>query len=62
MRWPGNVPVGRTDEQSVFSGADWLPTLCTITGTPFNAAEFDGEDISLAWLGKAVHVRTKPLL
>jgi N-acetylgalactosamine-6-sulfatase len=62
VRWPGRVPAGRTDEQSVLSGADWLPTLCTITGTPFNAAEFDGEDTSAAWLGKASHVRTKALL
>lgn len=62
VRWPGHVPAGRTDEQSVLSGADWLPTVCTITGTPFNAAEFDGEDTSAAWLGKAPHVRTKPLL
>lgn len=62
VRWPGHVPAGRTDEESVLSGADWLPTLCTITGTPVNAADFDGEDTSAAWLGKAVHVRKKPLL
>ena len=28
VRWPGHVPAGRVDEQSVISGADWLPTLC----------------------------------
>ena len=62
VRWPGHVPAGRTDEQSVISGVDWLPTLCAIAGVKLNAADFDGEDTSAAWLGKAPHVRTKPLL
>ena len=61
VRWPGHVPAGRTDTQSVVSGADWLPTLCAITGVKINEAEFDGEDVSAAWLGKETHVRTKPL-
>lgn len=61
VRWPGHVPAGRTDEQSVISGADFLPTLCAITGTKINANDFDGEDASDAWLGQAPHVRTKPL-
>lgn len=46
--------------QSIISGVDWLPTLCAITGVKINAAEFDGEDASAAWLGKAPHVRTRP--
>jgi N-acetylgalactosamine-6-sulfatase len=62
VRWPGYVPAGRVDERSVISGADWLPTLCALTGTKINAADFDGEDASAAWLGKGEHVRTKPLL
>jgi N-acetylgalactosamine-6-sulfatase len=61
VRWPGQVPAGRVDEQSVISGADWLPTLCAITGVKINDADFDGEDASAAWLGKGPHVRTKPL-
>ena len=61
VRWPGHVPAGRTDEQSVISGVDWLPTLCAIAGVEVDAADFDGEDVSAAWLGKAPHVRTKPL-
>jgi N-acetylgalactosamine-6-sulfatase len=61
VRWPGHVPAGRVDEQSVISGADWLPTLCAITDTKINAADFDGEDASDAWLGRT-HTRTKPLL
>ncbi len=62
VRWPGHVPAGRTDEQSVISGVDFLPTLCAITGVKINTNDFDGEDASTAWLGKAPHVRTKPLL
>lgn len=61
LRWPGHVPVGRTDNDSVLSGADWLPTLCNITGTPFNATDFDGEVATEAWLGQKPHVRAKPL-
>lgn len=61
VRWPGHVPAGRVDDKSVLSGADWLPTLCTITGVKINPADVDGEDTSAAWLGKAPHVRTKPL-
>ncbi len=59
-RWPAKVPAGRVDDQSVISGADWLPSLCAITGISINVADFDGEDSSKALLG-AVHVRTKPL-
>jgi N-acetylgalactosamine-6-sulfatase len=62
VRWPGHVPAGRTDEESVISGVDWLPTLCAITGVKINPRDFDGEDASAAWLGQAPHVRTKPLL
>ena len=62
VRWPGHVPAGCTDEQSVISGADWLPTLCAITGIKINPNDFDGEDASAAWLGQGPHVRTKPLL
>jgi arylsulfatase A-like enzyme len=61
IRWPGKVQAGRVDEKSVISGADWLPTLCSLTGIGINAADFDGEDASKAWLG-GEFTRTKPLL
>ncbi len=60
VRWPGHAPAGRVDETSVISGADWLPTLCALTGATINAADFDGEDASKAFLG-GFHERTKPL-
>jgi arylsulfatase A-like enzyme len=63
VRWPGHVPAHRVDEKSVIiSGADWLPTLCAITGVKINANDFDGQDASAAWFGKAEHVRAKPLM
>lgn len=62
VRWPGKVPAGRVDDESLLSGADWLPTLCSITGIKINDSEFDGEDTSAAWFGREIHVRQKPLL
>ncbi len=61
VRWPGRVPAGRVDDRSVISGADWLPTLCALAGVTIDAADFDGEDVSAAWLGEAPHARAKPL-
>ena len=62
IRWPGQVPSDRIDTDSVISGIDWLPTLCAITGVTIDLDDFDGEDVSAAWLGQQTHTRTKPLL
>ena len=61
IRWPGHVPEGRVEEKAVLSGADWLPTLCAITGVKIDAADFDGQDASAAWLGQEF-TRSKPLM
>jgi N-acetylgalactosamine-6-sulfatase len=61
IRWPGKVPAGRVDKNSVISGIDWLPTLCAITKATINETNFDGENVSAAWLGTD-HTRSKPLL
>lgn len=60
VRWPGVVAANAVNDQVVLSGADWLPTLCRIAGIKIHAADFDGEDASDAWKGKA-RERTKPL-
>ncbi len=61
VRWPGRVPAGQTDEKSVTSAVDILPTICKITGTDLPAnMKLDGEDVSDIWLGKP-RPRTKPL-
>jgi len=62
VRWPGVTPAGRVDQQSVLSGTDFLPTLCSLTGVKIDVADFDGEDASAAWLGKPPHVRSRQLL
>lgn len=62
LRWPGQIPAGRVDEQSVLSGIDYLPTLCALTGVEIDGANFDGENTLAAWLGKTVHTRARPLL
>lgn len=52
LRWPGHVAAKAVNDKSVVSGIDWLPTLCGITDTKINPADFDGEDVSGVWLGK----------
>jgi arylsulfatase A-like enzyme len=54
-RWPGHVPTGRVDDETVFAAVDLLPTLCAISGAvlPDDAA-LDGEDRSAALWGKGV--------
>lgn len=61
VRWPGHVPAGRVDQQSVLSAFDWLPTLCRLTSTKCDPSQLDGQDASSALLGKASLVRNKPL-
>ena len=60
VRWPGTVAAGAVNEKSILSGADWLPTLCTIAGVKIAAADFDGTDRSDVLKGKDGE-RTKPL-
>ena len=45
--WPRHVPAGRIDEESIVTAVDFLPTLCTLTGSelPPNY-QGDGEDVS----------------
>lgn len=62
VRWPGRVPAGRVDADSVTSGIDWLPSLCALAGVDAGAADLDGEDVSGCWFGESTHVRTRPLL
>jgi N-acetylgalactosamine-6-sulfatase len=61
IRWPSHTPAGRVDRESVVSGIDWLPTLASLAGAKIDPADFEGEDISDAWLGK-MHARSRPLM
>ncbi len=52
VRWKGKVPAGRVDETTVSATVDFFPTFCAIAGVKAPDVEFDGEDLSAAYLGK----------
>jgi arylsulfatase A-like enzyme len=61
-RWPGHIPAGRVDEQTVIGAVDVLPTLAAIAHAKLpEGVAFDGENIIAALEGKPI-TRTKPLL
>lgn len=60
IRWPGKVPAGKVNSESVTSFVDWLPTLAAITGIEDLPTDLDGEDISDIWLGSD-RTTTRPL-
>jgi arylsulfatase A-like enzyme len=50
VRWPGHVPAGRVDTQSIVCGVDFLPTLCALGGAALpEGARLDGIDVSATW-------------
>ena len=52
VRWPGRVPGGRVDKQSILSATDLLPTLCVIAGATMpDTHPLDGIDASAIWRG-----------
>jgi arylsulfatase A-like enzyme len=59
-RWKGHIRGGRTDETSIVSTLDLLPTLCALSGVKPPPGEFDGENMSQALMGKP-RVRSKDL-
>jgi arylsulfatase A-like enzyme len=58
--WPGKIPAGRVDNETVMSGADLMPTLAALTGIRCEAPAIDGEDLSSAMRGQP-GVRQRPL-
>ncbi len=51
IRWPGNVPAGKINTDSITSALDWLPTLCRIADVPIDPTQFHGEDVLDIWMG-----------
>jgi N-acetylgalactosamine-6-sulfatase len=46
VRWPGEVPAGRVDTQSVVAGVDLMPTLCHLAGATLpRQYKPDGENV-----------------
>ncbi|WP_037246903.1 sulfatase family protein [Rhodopirellula baltica] len=61
VRWPGVVPAGKTDKQSVLTAVDLLPTFLEVAGVPLpNSYQPDGESALAAFKGSAIE-RTKPI-
>ncbi|MFY0627945.1 MAG: sulfatase-like hydrolase/transferase [Reichenbachiella sp.] len=53
VKWPGKVKSGAIDEETVFVGADFMPTVTSLTGVKVPNWGIDGQDISPAILGES---------
>jgi N-acetylgalactosamine-6-sulfatase len=59
LRWPGRVPAGRIENDSVVSAVDFLPTLAALSSTSLPVGlSHDGEDQSDVWFGASRPRRT----
>jgi arylsulfatase A-like enzyme len=59
--WPGRVPAGRVDTNTLLGAVDFLPTLAQLARAKVPAdISFDGEDASAVLLGQT-RARSKPL-
>jgi N-acetylgalactosamine-6-sulfatase len=60
--WPGNVPAGKVDDDSVVTAVDFLPTLCHLAGVDLpKSYAGDGEDITDILTAKS-RQRVKPIM
>ena len=60
VRWPGTVPAGVVNSNTVISTLDLLPTYCDLAGIPLPQAPFAGENMSDVLRG-STRSRTRPL-
>ena len=61
VRWPGHTPAGVTNERTVVTAVDLLPTLCAAAGVNLPGDyRGDGENLLDVFRGKAV-TRTRPI-
>lgn len=60
VRWKGKTPANRVDTETVFGGADWLPTVSELARVE-PPTEIQGEDLSDSFEGRSVE-RTRPLM
>jgi arylsulfatase A-like enzyme len=58
--WPGKIPAGRVDNETIMSGVDLMPTLAALAGIPCDVPGIDGEDLTAALLGGSAP-RQRPL-
>ena len=58
VRWPGKVPAGRVDTESVLTAQDVFPTLCAVAGAALPQEQsLDGIDVSAVWRGRPLQAR-----
>ena len=60
IRWPGTVPAGVVNSNTVVSTLDLLPTYCSFAGIALPNAPFAGEDMSDVFRG-STRSRRRPL-
>ena len=59
--WPGRIPAGRVDSNTVLAAVDFLPMLTKIAGAKMpDGIHFDGEQLNAAFFGQSLE-RSKPL-
>jgi arylsulfatase A-like enzyme len=61
VRWKGKVKAGHVNRSTVASTLDFFPTCCALAGIRPPSVEFDGEDLSRAFLGRS-QTRRRDLL
>ncbi|MDA9260350.1 sulfatase-like hydrolase/transferase [Puniceicoccaceae bacterium] len=61
VRWPGQIPMGKVDTESVWSAADWFPTVVSLAGLEMPTIPQSGENVSEILLGNTTE-RTKPIM
>ena len=61
VRWPGGVPAGAVNDETVVAGFDLFPTLCALAGVEPPEADLDGLDMNEAFLGGEPR-REQPLM
>lgn len=63
VSWPGTIPTGMTDNESLINAVDIYPSLCAIVGAKQIAGfEYSGEDMSASLLGKERVKRSKDMM
>lgn len=63
ISWPGHIPEGETEDESIISSVDLYPSLCAITGAKMPAGfNYSGENMKDALLGAKAQKRHTDLM
>jgi len=58
VSWPGNTKEGKVDNETIFHGVDWLPTIASICNADLPKSNYDGMDLKSAFSGKSIQRKT----